>query len=199
MTGQELREAIAKASPLNNPRLNEIDWDAVADVLSAPSPAFEAAKPAAEICGCAHGCVVPLTNRNLGAISPEGRVALCDGCYLTHTPEAPPRIPQRPVMTADWINIMGAPYTQIDVTLDTLGRKVYVDEPTLATMARTLTEAGIFTDEDAKAIADTILATPKHLNGKYAQLYDVTDSNVSWDQWLTNIDPDALEVEGLSW
>ena len=36
VTGDDLRAAIAKATPLTNPRLSEVEWDEVAGVLRLP-------------------------------------------------------------------------------------------------------------------------------------------------------------------
>jgi hypothetical protein len=33
-------------------------------------------------------------------------------------------------VTADWINVMGSPLTQIQITVDTIRRKVFVDDAT---------------------------------------------------------------------
>lgn len=83
-----------------------------------------------------------------------------------------------PTTRAVWISVMGGPHVKIDVHYDYAARVVLVTDATLATMARTFREAGIFDDATSAETANAILAAPR-LDG----LADVTELGGGWDQW----------------
>jgi hypothetical protein len=60
MTGDDIRGAIRATSPLNNPRLSEVPWDVVAEVLaSPPAPAAPQALDLERLARVLHAIHVP--------------------------------------------------------------------------------------------------------------------------------------------